>query len=33
MGDLLKPAPPTQADPLILGPLEARFVNVAGKSL
>lgn len=32
LGDLLKPAPPTQADPLILGPLETRFLNASGKS-
>jgi len=33
LDELLKPTPPIQADPLILGPLEARFVNASGKSL
>jgi len=33
LGDLLKPTPPTPADPLILGPLETRFLNTSGKSL
>lgn len=33
LGDLLKPTPPAQADPLNLGPLEARFMNAAGKPL
>jgi hypothetical protein len=32
LGDLLKPAPPTPADPLNLGPLETRFLNTSGKS-
>ena len=33
LGELLKPTLPTQADPLILGPLETRFLNTSGKSL
>ena len=33
LGQILKPAPPTQSAPLILGPLETRFLTVSGKSL
>ena len=33
LGALIKPAPTTPAAPLILGPLEVRFMNAAGKSL